>query len=221
MADEPFEWDNRSYFPPLSEPKNMNAMIQCWGEASQPVGQMAVSEYGLDSSSASVFSDSSALPPFSLTSRSNTSTPIPQADIWRHQSLSRAAVHRLQDKQTPATALGKANSLLWVGLPRGVNTRGQRVCWVPAKLKKGKHRSTVLASSLEELAQYELRPETNQTWLQKGIPFKRLDLHRQEFGGPGALLTVFRDHHRMSRAPYNMNRPKPTRIGRVTIHQRT
>ena len=119
--------------------------------------------------------------------------------------------------------MGKADSLLWVELQRGVVTKGQQACWAPVKLKRhnGKRRSTVPASDFKKLAQYKLRPETNQSWLMKGIRFEKLDLHREEFEAPGALLTVFRDHPRMPGALYNVNKPKPTRVGRVTIHQRT
>ena len=65
------------------------------------------------------------------------------------------------------------------------------------------------AHRLRLLEGYELKPETNQSWLQKGIQFERLVLNRKEFQGPAVQLTVFREHM-----------PGPLRIGRVTPHRR-
>ena len=84
---------------------------------------------------------------------------------------------------------------------------------MPARLMKGKRgNSEPVTTSV-----YELKPETNQSWLLQGIWLEKVDLYRDEFGGPGALLTVFRDHHRMAGAPHNVNHPKQTRVGRVIL----
>ena len=92
---------------------------------------------------------------------------------------------------------------------------------MPAKLLRSKRGDSKTVNNMEELAQYELRPETNQEWLNKGIRLKKLALYRDEFKGPGAMLTVFREHPRMGGAPYNVNCLKPTRVGRVTLHHKS
>ena len=53
------EFDVRSY-PPLDLQQNMNALVQDWGEPTQRVCQMAVSECDSNSLSASILSDSEA-----------------------------------------------------------------------------------------------------------------------------------------------------------------
>ena len=91
---------------------------------------------------------------------------------------------------------------------------------MPAKLLRSKRGASKTVNNLEELARYELRPETNQEWLSKGVRPEKLVLYRDEFKGPKAQLTVFRDHPRMGGAPFSVNRPKPTRVGQVTLHRR-
>ena len=94
------------------------------------------------------------------------------------------------------------------------------MCWMPARLMKGKRGNSEPVTDLTEVAKYELKPETNQSWLSQGIRLEKVDLYRDEFGGPGALLTVFRDHPRMGGAPHNVNHPKQTRVGRVILVRR-
>ena len=65
----------------------------------------------------------------------------------------------------------------------------------------------------------ELRPEKNQEWLQKGICFENLDLHRNEIQGPAVQLVVFRDHPHMGGAPFHTDHPKPTHIGKLEIRR--
>ena len=98
--------------------------------------------------------------------------------------------------------------------------RGQRVCWMPAKLLRSKRGASKTVNNLEELAQYELRPETNQEWLSKGVLLKKLVLYRDEFKGPAAQLSVFRDHPKMGGAPFNVNHPKTTQVGKVTLRRK-
>ena len=62
---------------------------------------------------------------------------------------------------------------------------------------RGKRGNSEPVTDLTEIAKYELKPETNQSWLSQGVRLEKVDLYRDEFGGPGALLTVFRDHPRM------------------------
>ena len=94
------------------------------------------------------------------------------------------------------------------------------MCWMPARLMKGKRGNSEPVTDLAEVAKYKLKPETNQSWLQQGVRLEKVDLYRDEFGGPGALLTVFREHPRMGGAPYNVNHPKQTRVGRVILVRR-
>ena len=111
---------------------------------------------------------------------------------------------------------------LWVELPRGFNTKGQRVCWAPASLKQriGQRLGTVPMDRLRLLEKYELTAETNQHWLQKGIRFEKFDPYRQEFQGPAELLTVFREHERKPGCPFHMNVQGPIRIGKVNPRPR-
>ena len=44
---------------------------------------------------------------------------------------------------------------------------------MPAKLLRSKRGDSKTVNNMEELAQYELRPETNQEWLNKGIHLKK------------------------------------------------
>ena len=91
----------------------------------------------------------------------------------------------------------------------------------PAKLKQrfGQKTGTVPAYRLQLLEDYELKPETNLSWLQKGIRFKKLVLHGKEFQGPAVQLVVFREHVLKPEAPFHMNVPGPLRIGEVTPHR--
>ena len=77
----------------------------------------------------------------------------------------------------------------------------------------------VLAKQLQDLKGYELRPSTNQEWLQKGIRFENVDLYRKEINGPAAQLVVFRDHPRMGGAPFHTDHPGPTHIGKLEIQR--
>ena len=70
---------------------------------------------------------------------------------------------------------------------------------------------------LQQLEQYKLTTKTNPHWLQKGVRFKKIDLYREEFQGPTALLVVFREHERKPGAPFPFNVRGPLRIGRVNL----
>ena len=77
----------------------------------------------------------------------------------------------------------------------------------------------VSAKQLQDLKGYELRPSTNQEWLQKGIRFENVDLCREEINGPAAQLVVFRDHPCMGGAPFHTDHPGPTHIGKLEIRR--
>ena len=86
-----------------------------------------------------------------------------------------------------------------------------------AKLMKSGHGSSKPVINIEELAQCELGPTANQSWLQRGIALKsRPPIARRL----EALTTVFRDHPRRGEAPYTVNHPKQTRVGRVALHRK-
>ena len=116
---------------------------------------------------------------------------------------------------------GKIQSPIWVVLSKGINTQGERVCWMPAEFRKRVNGQTyrVSAKQLQDLKGYELRPSTNQEWLQKGIRFENVDLYRKEINGPAAQLVVFRDHPRMGGAPFHTDHPGPTHIGKLEIRR--
>ena len=120
----------------------------------------------------------------------------------------------------PSTLDGQNTPVLWVSLPKGVVTRGQRVCWMPATFLKSKKGTSKAVTNLTELTQYDLVPKTNQKWLSRGIRLEEVVLYREEFRGPAAQLIVFRDHPKMGGAPYNVNHPKNTRVGRVTLQRK-
>ena len=65
----------------------------------------------------------------------------------------------------------------------------------------------VTARELQNLKDkgYELRPSTNQAWLQKGIRFESVALHR--------------DHPHMGGAPFHTNHPGPTHIGKIKVRK--
>ena len=217
MGDSAMEFDHRSY-PPLSSPQNMNALVQHWGEPVRGVCQMAVSDCSSNSSSASVFSGSELDSRCSTPSLTNRSTP--EGDN-RRTSLLGAGVNRLRE-DPPPTEEAALKGPFWVDLHQGFNTKGQRVCWAQGNLKqrtgpRRQRQGTVPRRHLQLLEQYELTAKTNQHWLLKGIRFERIDLYRQEFQGPAALLTVFRDHERKPGAPFHMNVQGPIRIGRVNL----
>ena len=117
----------------------------------------------------------------------------------------------------------KVQSPIWVVLSKGINTQGGRVCWMPAEFRKKIDRQTyqVLAKQLQDLGKrgYELRPSTNQEWLQKRIRFENVDLCREETHAPAAQLVVFRDHPRMGGAPFHTDHPGPTHIGKLEIRR--
>ena len=68
---------------------------------------------------------------------------------------------------------------------------------------------------LQQLEGHELKPETNQHWLLKGIRFEKLALYRKEFQGPAAQLVVVREHELKPGAPFHLNMQGPLRIGKV------
>ena len=127
------------------------------------------------------------------------------------------------DEQPPLPLIGKVQSPLWVVLSKGINTRGGRVCWMPAEFQTKFDGQTyqVTARELQNLKDkgYELRPSTNQAWLQKGIRFESVALHRDEIHGPAAQLVVFRDHPHMGGAPFHTNHPGPTHIGKIEVRK--
>ena len=91
---------------------------------------------------------------------------------------------------------------------------------MPATFLKSKKGTNKTVTNLTELTQYELIPETNQEWLSRGVRLEKVVLYRDEFKGPAAQLIVFRDHPKMGGAPFNVNRPKTTRVGKVTLRRR-
>ena len=107
---------------------------------------------------------------------------------------------------------------MWVELPQGFDTRGQRVCWAPATLKQriGPRTGTVPKARLQLLEDYELAVDTNIHWLSKGIRCEKLDLYCHEFRGPAALLTITREHDRNPGHPFHMKVAGPTRVGKLT-----
>ena len=123
--------------------------------------------------------------------------------------------------QLPHAARGETRSPFWVELPAGFNMEGKQVCWAPVRLKQknGQRTSTVPGHRLQLLENHELKPETNQHWLLKGIRFEKLVLYRKEFQGPAAQLVVFREHKMKPGAPFHMNMPGPLRIGKVIPHR--
>ena len=156
--------------PPLSIPQNMNAMAQQWGESLPDVGQMAVSEWSSNSSSASVFSEPGS--ESRCSSPSTTYLDTPREDAASPPSQ-RAGVCHLEEEPRPATG-DVPPGPLWVELHQGFNTQGQRVCWAPATLKcrvgpKKQQRGTVSRKVLQQLEQCDLPVETNPHWLHKGI----------------------------------------------------
>ena len=212
IMGEAMEFDVISY-PPLDLPQNMNALTQHWGELTQRVCQMAVSDCDSNSSSASVLSDSEA------ESRCSTPGLTDQSDQEGddHDFISPpAAVNHLEEVPAPVEA-NILGTPLWVELTQGFNTQGQRVCWAPASLKQriGSRTGTVPKDRLRLLENYELAVETNIRWLNKGIRCEKLDPYRQEFQGPAALLTVFREHECKPGSPFHMNVQGPIRIGKL------
>ena len=161
---------------------------------------MAVREYSWDSSSASTASDSESECSYSIPSQSNASTPIARAAARRPRSRTRGAVRHMREPlprpvqapPPPSTLGGQHTPVLWVGLPKGVVTRGQRVCWMPATFLKSKKGTSKVVTNLTELTQYDLIPKTNQEWLSRGIRLEEVVLYREEFQGPAAQLIVFR-----------------------------
>ena len=57
----------------------------------------------------------------------------------------------VQEPSPPSTLGGQYTPLLWVGLPKGVVTRGQRVCWRPATFLKSKKGISNAVTNLTEL----------------------------------------------------------------------
>ena len=94
---------------------------------------------------------------------------------------------------------------------------------MPAEFRKKFDGQTyqVTAKQLQDLKKrgYELRPSTNQEWLQKGIRFENVALYRDEIHGPAAQLVVFRDHPHMGGAPFHTDHPGPTHIGKLEIRK--
>ena len=215
MGDSAMEFDRRSY-PPLSVPQNMNAMAQQWGGSLPDVGQMAVSEWSSNSSSASVFSEPGS--ESRCSSPSTTYQEMPGEDATHPQS-GQAGVCHLEEEPRPATG-DVPPGPLWVELHQGFNTQGQRLCWAPATLKgrvgpKKQQRGAVSRKVLQQLEQYDLPVETNPHWLLKGIRLEKVVPYRDEYQGPAALLMVLREHERKPGSPFPFNVSGPTRIGKV------
>ena len=214
---EPMEFDVRSY-PPLDLKQNMNALVQDFGEPFQRVCQMAVSEYDTNSSAASIFSDSDAESQWSsLDSSDYSDAEEVEYDI---EPLPAAINHLEEVGQHDDADLW--STPMWVELPQGFDTRGQRVCWAPAVLKQriGPRTGTVPRARLQLLKNYELAVDTNIHWLNKEIRCEKLDPYRQEFQGPAALLTISREHDRNPGHPYHMKVTGPTRMGKLTPRPR-
>ena len=228
MGEGTTAWDNHMDYPPSDEHQHLQVMAQRFERYPTRAGRMAISEYSRDSSSASATSDSESEYSYSTSSRSGASTPVARAAARRPRSRTRGVVRRMQEPQPrpvpapppPSTLDGQHTPVLWVGLPKGVVTRGQRVCWMPATFLKSKKGISKAVTNLTELTQYDLVPKTNQKWLSRGIRLEEVVLYREEFQGPAAQLSVFRDHPKMGGAPYNVNRPKNTRVGRVTLQRK-
>ena len=70
----------------------------------------------------------------------------------------------------------------------------------------------VTARELQSLKNkgYVLKPATDPEWLLKGIRFESVDLHRDETPGPAAKLFAFQEDA-------HINRPGPTRIGKIEV----
>ena len=220
---DPTAWDSRSYLS-MDQTQNLNMVAQ-------PGGRMNVSEYDTNSSPPSLFSESSWGSRCSSPTRSEEPYPPPTGSNRRPQSRHR---HRRQSSLPPEIIqgmseqpspplIGKAQSPLWVILRQGINTRGGRVCWMPAEFQTKFDGQTyqVTARELKRFMDkgYELRPATNQEWLQKGIRLEQVVLHRKENHGPAAQLVVFRDHPHMGGAPFHTNHPGPTHIGKVEVRK--
>ena len=67
---------------------------------------------------------------------------------------------------------------------------------MPATFLKSKEGTSKAVTNLTELTQYDLISETNQDWSSRGIRLEKVVLYREEFQGPAAQLSVFRDHPR-------------------------
>ena len=216
MGDSAMEFDRRSY-PPLSAPQNMNAMAQQWGGSLPDVGQMAVSEWSSNSSSASVFSE-----PGSESRCSSPSTTYREMtrEETTHPQSEQAGVCHLEEGPRPTTSETSPGPL-WVELHQGFNTQGQRLCWAPATLKgrvgpKHWRQGALSRKALRQLEQYDLPVETTPHWLSKGIRLEKVVPYRDEFQGPAALLMVLREHERKPGAPFPFNVSGPLRIGKVS-----
>ena len=72
----------------------------------------------------------------------------------------------------------------------------------------------VTARELQNLKDkgYELRPATDPAWLQKGIRFESVALHRDDNHGPAAKLFAFRDDA-------HTDHPGPTHIGKIEVRK--
>ena len=70
----------------------------------------------------------------------------------------------------------------------------------------------VTARDLQNLKDkgYELRPATDPEWLLKGIRFESVDLNHEGNYGPAAKLCAFQEDA-------HINRPVPTRIGKIEV----
>ena len=206
----------------MDQTQNLNVVAQSGG-------RMNISEYGTNSSPPSLFSGSSSGSRCSSPARSEESYPPLTGSNRRPRSRHRRRrqsshppeIRQVADEQPLPPLTGKVQSPLWVVLRKGINTRGERVCWMHAEFRKKIDGQTyqVSAKQLQDLERkgYELRPSTNQEWLQKGIRFENVDLCREETHAPAAQLVVFRDHPRMGGAPFHTDHPGPTHIGKLEI----
>ena len=157
----------------------------------------------LDNSASSVYSG-----PSLWTETGESTSPVP-------------GLHHLHDCQ-PHPALPDVTAIpIWVELLDGLYTGDMRVSWALAKLKwrVDGHTETVPREAFNQLSRCELKPETSQNWLQKGLKFERLSLYQREFNGPAVQLMVARSHPHQGGAPFHFNHRGPFWIGGITLLQ--
>ena len=216
MGDDPINWDRQSYLS-MDQTQNLNVVAQSGG-------RMNVSEYDTSSSPPSVFSGSDWGSRCSSPAQSEESYYPPIGSNRRPRSRHRRRrqssfppkILQVTDEQTPLPLIGKVQSPLWVVLSKGIHPQGGRVCWIPAEFQTKFDGQTyqVTARELQNLKDrgYELRPSTDPVWLQKGIRFESVALHREENHGPAAKLFAFRDHA-------HADHSGPTHIGKIEVRK--
>ena len=215
-GDDAMNWDQQSYLS-MDQTQNLNVIAQLGG-------RMNVSEYGSSSSLPSLFSG------YSWGSR--CSSPVPPEDNYypptgsnrrprsrhrrRRQSPSPHRIHQVRDEPTPLPWIGKAPSPISVVLSRGIRTQGGRTCWMPAEFQTTFDGQIyqVTAGELQRFKNkgYMLKPATDPEWLLKGIRFESVDLNHEGNHGPAAKLFAFQEDA-------HINRPGPTRIGKIEVRK--